>query len=113
MQDCRSQIAQVPGLEEMEQAINKFLQRLEKQKKKGFKDLATLLSHLPNLKTAQLEGLARSMSVAEAWPTASVGLAHRFSLLGSLRLFKFQCQACDKSLAEKRKFFFNVVSVTE
>ena len=33
----------------MEQAINKFLQRLEKQEKpeKGFKDLAALLSHLP------------------------------------------------------------------
>ena len=62
-----------PDQEEMEQAINKFLQRLEKQKKKGFKDLATLLSHVPNLKTAQLEGLARSMSVAEARPTASVG----------------------------------------
>ena len=30
----------------MEQAINKFLQRLEKQEKRGFKDLATLLSHL-------------------------------------------------------------------
>ena len=46
----------------MEQAINKFLQRLEKQEKKGFKDLAALLSHLP--KTAQ--GSASSMSVAEA-----------------------------------------------
>ena len=33
-----------PDQEEMEQAISKFLQRLEK---KGFKDLATLLSHLP------------------------------------------------------------------
>ena len=31
----------------MEQAINKFLQRLEKQEKKGFKDLATVLSQLP------------------------------------------------------------------
>ena len=29
---------------EMEQVTNKFLQRLEKQEKKGFKDLATLLS---------------------------------------------------------------------
>ena len=35
---------------------------MEKQEKKGFKDLATLLSHLP--KPAQ--GSARSMSVAEA-----------------------------------------------
>ena len=34
-----------PDQEEMEQAINKFLQWLEKQEKKGFKDLATLLSH--------------------------------------------------------------------
>ena len=49
-----------PDQEEMEQAINKFLQRLEKQEKRGFKDLATLLSHLP--KPAQ--GSARSMSVA-------------------------------------------------
>ena len=49
-----------PGQEEMEQALNKFLQRLEKQEKKGFKDLATLLSHLA--KPAQ--GSARSMSVA-------------------------------------------------
>ena len=43
-----------PDQEEMGQAINKFLERLEKQEKKGFKDLAALLSHLP--KTAQ--GLA-------------------------------------------------------
>ena len=51
-----------PNQEEMEQAINKYLQRLEKQEKKGFKDLATLLSHLP--KPAQ--GSARSMSLAKA-----------------------------------------------
>ena len=37
--------------EEMGQASNKFIQRLERQEKKGFKDLASLLSHLP--KTAQ------------------------------------------------------------
>ena len=49
-----------PDKEEMEQAINKFLQLLEKQEKQGFKDLATLLSQLP--KPAQ--GSARSMSVA-------------------------------------------------
>ena len=35
-----------PDQEEMEQAINEFLQWLEKQEKQGFKDLATLLSHL-------------------------------------------------------------------
>ena len=49
----------------MEKAVNKFLQLLEKQEKKGFKDLATLLSHLP--KPAQ--GSARSISVAEAMET--------------------------------------------
>ena len=51
-----------PDQEEMEQAFYKFLQLLEKQETKGFKDLATLLSHLP--KTAQ--GSACFMSVAEA-----------------------------------------------
>ena len=40
-----------PDQEEMGQANNKFLQRLERQEKKGFKELASLLSHLP--KTAQ------------------------------------------------------------
>ena len=40
-----------PDQEEIGQAINKFLQQLEKQETKGFKDLAALLSHLP--KTAQ------------------------------------------------------------
>ena len=35
---------------------------MEKQEKKGFKDLATLLSHLPE----PAQGSARSMSVAEA-----------------------------------------------
>ena len=38
-----------PDQEEMEQAINKFLQWLEKQEKRGFKALATLLSQLPKL----------------------------------------------------------------
>ena len=51
-----------PDHEEMEQAINKFLQQLEKQEKRGFKDLATLLSHL----TKPAQGSAGSMSVAEA-----------------------------------------------
>ena len=51
-----------PDQEEMEQAINKFLQRLEKQEKEGFKDLVTLLSQLA--KPAQ--GSARSMSGVEA-----------------------------------------------
>ena len=49
-----------PDQEEMEQAINKNLQRLEKQEKRGFKDLATLLSQLPKL----AQGSARSMTVA-------------------------------------------------
>ena len=43
--------------------MNKLLQGLEKQERKGFKDTATLLSHLP--KPAQ--GSARSMSVAEVY----------------------------------------------
>ena len=53
-----------PDQEEMEQAINKFLQLLEKQDKKGFKDLATILSEKQLPKPAQ--GLACSMSVEEA-----------------------------------------------
>ena len=51
-----------PDQEEMEQAINKFLQLLEMQENKGFKDLATLLSQLP--KPAQQ--IAFSNSVKEA-----------------------------------------------
>ncbi len=51
-----------PDQDEMEQAIDKFLLKLEKQEKKGFKDLATILSPLP--KPAQ--GSIRSISVAEA-----------------------------------------------
>ena len=46
----------------MEEAINKFLLQLEKQEKKGFKDLASILSQLP--KPAQ--GSVRSISVADA-----------------------------------------------
>ena len=51
-----------PDQKEKEQAIKKFLQWLEKEEKKGFKDLATLLSQLP--KPAQ--GSSSSMSVAKA-----------------------------------------------
>ena len=51
-----------PDREEMEEAINKFLLQLEKQEKKGFKDLASILSQLP--KPAQ--GSVRSISVADA-----------------------------------------------
>ena len=51
-----------PDQEEMEEAINKFLLQLEKQEKKGFKDLANILSQLP--KPAQ--GSVRSISVADA-----------------------------------------------
>jgi len=36
-----------PDQEEMEKAIKKFLLMLEKQEKKGFTDLATILSQLP------------------------------------------------------------------
>ena len=51
-----------PDREEMEEAINKFLLQLEKQEKKGFKDLASILSQLP--KPAQ--GSVPSISVAGA-----------------------------------------------
>ena len=50
-----------PDQEEMEEAINNFLLLLEKQEKKGFKDLATILSQLP--KPAQ--GSVHFMSVAD------------------------------------------------
>ena len=71
-----------PDQEEMEQAINKFLQRLEKQEKRGFKDLATLLSQLPKL----AQGSACSISVAEAMeagflPALDKDQAHMFSPL--------------------------------
>ena len=52
-----------PDQEEMEEAINNFLQQLDKQEKKGFKDLASLLSLLP--KPAKI-GSVRSISVPEA-----------------------------------------------
>ena len=48
--------------EEMEESINNFILWLEKQEKKSFKDLATVLSQLH--KPAQ--GSVRSMSVADA-----------------------------------------------
>ena len=51
-----------PDQEEMEDAINKFLVQLEKQERKGFKDLASVLSQLP--KPAQ--GSVTSFSVADA-----------------------------------------------
>ena len=47
----------------MEEAINNFLQQLDKQEKKGFKDLASLLSLLP--KPAK-PGSVRSITVPEA-----------------------------------------------
>ena len=77
-----------PDQEEMEQAMNNFLQWLEKQEKKSFKDLATLLSHLP--KPAQ--GSARSMSVAKAMkagflPALDEDLAYRFAPL-ELHLYR-------------------------
>ena len=53
-----------PDQEEIEQAINRFLLQMEKQEKKGFKDLASagVLSLLP--KPAQ--GSVRPISVADA-----------------------------------------------
>ena len=46
----------------MEEAINRFLLQMEKLEKKGFKDLASVLSLLP--KAAQ--GSVRPISVADA-----------------------------------------------
>ena len=51
-----------PDQDEMEDAINQFLVQLEKQEKKGFKDMASMLSQLP--KPAQ--GSATSLSLADA-----------------------------------------------
>jgi len=51
-----------PDQEEMEDAINRFLLQMEKQEKKGFKDLASVLSLLP--KPAQ-------GSVCEIYPLLS------------------------------------------
>ena len=51
-----------PDQEEMEEAINRFLLQMEKQEKKGFKDLASVLSPLP--KPAQ--GSVCPISVADA-----------------------------------------------
>ena len=48
-----------PDQEEMEQAMNKFLQLLEKQAKRGFKDLATLLSHLTFFSVEKTAGISR------------------------------------------------------
>ena len=51
-----------PDQEEIEEAIKNFLQQLEQQEKKGFKDLASVLSLLPK----PGNGSVRSISVAEA-----------------------------------------------
>ena len=51
-----------PDQEQMDEAINRFLLQMEKQEKKGFKDLASVLSQLP--KPAQ--GSVRCISVADA-----------------------------------------------
>ena len=51
-----------PDKEEMEEAIEDFLSRLEKQEQRGFKDLKTLLSELPCPQPAA----GRSLSVSEA-----------------------------------------------
>ena len=50
-----------PDQEEMEQAINKFLQRLEKQEKKGFKDRRTWPPHCHSCPTC-MHALIRIVS---------------------------------------------------
>ena len=52
-----------PDQEKVEEAINSFLQQLDKQERKGFKDLASLVPLLP--KPAK-PGSVGSMSVADA-----------------------------------------------
>ena len=59
-----------PDKEEMEEAIENFLGRLEKQEQRGFKDLKTLLSELPCPQPAA----GRSLSVSDSqrpWKLAS------------------------------------------
>ena len=51
-----------PEKEEMEEAIDNFLSRLEKQEQRGFRDLNTLLSEPPCPQPAA----GRSLSVSEA-----------------------------------------------
>ena len=51
-----------PDKEEMEEAIENFLSRLEKQEERGFRDLHRLLSELPLPQPAA----GRSLSVSEA-----------------------------------------------
>ena len=51
-----------PDKEEMEQAIENFLSKLEKQERSGFRDLKTLLSELPWPQPTA----GRSLSVSEA-----------------------------------------------
>ncbi len=51
-----------PDKEEMEEAIENFLSRLEKQEQSGFRDLKTLLSELP----LPQQAARRSLSVSEA-----------------------------------------------
>ena len=54
-----------PDKEEMEEAIENFLSRLEKQEQRGFRDLKTLLSELPCPECPQ-QAAGRSLSVSEA-----------------------------------------------
>ena len=51
-----------PDKEEMDEAIENFLSRLEKQEERGFRDLRTLLSEQPLPQPAA----GRSLSVSEA-----------------------------------------------
>ena len=63
-----------PDQEEMGhwQAINKFLHLLERQEKKGFKDLAALLSHSKTRTAGLLAPALMPVSVAEAMEAGSL-----------------------------------------
>ena len=90
-----------PDKEEMEEGINNFLSRLEKQEQRGFRDLKTLLSELPCPQPAA----GRSLSVSEAIEAGFLparGTGPRKSSHLSLRfsdLFLIQ-----RNLRDKRRF---------
>ena len=88
-----------PDKEEMEEALENFLSRLEKQEWSGFKDLKTLLSELPCPQPAA----GRSLSVSEVieagfLPKPSKDVVDMFTP-SELRLYR---HAQDHRYANKR-----------
>ena len=90
-----------PDKEEMEEAIEKFLSRLEKQEQREFKDLKTLLSELP----CPQQAAGRSLSVSEAieagfLPKPDEDVVDKFTP-SELRLY---CHAQDHSYAYRKGY---------